>query len=255
MEKNLPFVQVGLIDDQYNNRVLPFLSKMDDGTLFKWFIVTIWRLVSYAMLIGGLYFIVANLFGESSYCKSTFVEEMSGGAKVGASVGLVIGILVSTLCAWFMYSLSKKRTDELEGAEYKGLLHFLSHELLPRTITLYGELFFTLIFYVSTLQLVAALDGHSAYAPLMDYLGMFQSIMIPGMDMIYALIPTKLIGDFNHLDITLRLAGFGLTASFVVLIFYYVMKEVYLYALKMMMAFLAFLPKFALPIALRQSKD
>ena len=148
-------------------------------------------------------------------------------------------------------SLSRQKIQQHCFFEFR----YLSHELLPRTITLYGELFFTLIFYVSTLQLVAALDGHSAYAPLMDYLGMFQSIMIPGMDMIYALIPTKLIGDFNHLDITLRLAGFGLTASFVVLIFYYVMKEVYLYALKMMMAFLAFLPKFALPIALRQSKD
>lgn len=255
MEKNLPFVSVGIIDDNYNNRVLPFMGKMDDGSLFKWFIVTIWRLASYAMLIGGLYFIIYNLFGDNSYCKSTFIEGMTGGAKVGASVGLVLGILISVLCAWFLYSLTKKRTDQLKDVEYQGLLHFLSHELIPRTITLFGELFFVLIFYVSVLQLVAALDGHSAYAPLMDYLGMFQSIMIPGMDAIYSMIPTKILGDYHHMDITLRIAGFGLFSSFVVLIVYYAMREIYMYGLKLAMALIQFIPKLAIPIAMRQVKD
>lgn len=255
MEKNLPYVSVGIIDDNYNNRVLPFMGKMDDGSLFKWFIVTIWRLASYAMLIGGLYFIISNLFGDHSYCKSTFVEEMTVGAKVGASVGLLMGILISVLCAWFLYSLTKKRTDQLNDVEYHGLLHFLSHELIPRTITLFGEIFFVLIFYVSVLQLVAALDGHSAYAPLMDYLGMFQSIMIPGMDAIYSMIPTKILGDYHHMDITLRMAGFGLFASFVVIIVYYAMREIYMYGLKLAMALIHFLPKLAIPIAMRQVKD
>ncbi len=253
MEKNLPYVSVGIIDDNYNRRVLPFLGKMDDGSLFKWFLVTLWRLVSYAMLVGGVYFVIANLIGDDNYCKSTFVEEMTGGAKVGASIGLVLGILLSLLCAWFLYSLTKKRTDQLNDAAYKGLLHFISHELLPRTITLYGELFFTLIMYVSMLQLVAALDGHSAYVPLMDYMGMFQAIVIPGMEGVFDLIPTKVFGDYDHMDITLRMAAFGALGSFVILIAYYVMKEVYLYALKITLALIHFIPRFAIPISVRQS--
>jgi len=253
MEKNLPYVSVGIIDDNYNKRVLPFMGRIDDGSLFKWFITTIWRLASYAMLIGGLYFIISNLMGDDNYCDSTFVDGMTGGAKVGAAIGLVVGILISVVCAWFLYSLTKKRTDQLNDASYNGLLHYVSHELIPRSITLFGELFFTLVMYVSVLQLVAALDGHSAYAPLMDYMGMFQSIMIPGMDAINGLIPNKIFGDFDNMDVTLRIAGMGIAGSFVILMFYYILKEVYLYGLKIILALISFIPKFAIPLSMRQS--
>lgn len=253
MEKNLPYVSVGIIDDNYNNRVLPFLGRMDDGSLLKWFFVSLWRIASFIFLLGGIYLVFMNLIGEDNYCKSTFTEEMSIGAKVGASIGLIVGILISLLCAWFLYSLTKKRTDQLNEAEYKGLLHFISHELLPRTITLYGELFFTLIMYVSVLQLVAALDGHSAYVPLMDYLRMFQVIVIPGMEGVFDLIPTKVFGDYDHMDITLRMAVFGALGSFIILIAYYVMKEVYMYALKIILALIDFIPRFAIPLSMRQS--
>jgi hypothetical protein len=107
--------------------------------------------------------------------------------------------------------------------------------------------------YVSVLQLVAALDGHSAYAPLMDYMGMFQSIMIPGMDAINGLIPNKIFGDFDNMDVTLRIAGMGIAGSFVILMFYYILKEVYLYGLKIILALISFIPKFAIPLSMRQS--
>ena len=54
MEKNLPFIEFGITDKNYNNRVLPFLGNVDNGDLFKWYVVNIWRLLSYALLIGGI---------------------------------------------------------------------------------------------------------------------------------------------------------------------------------------------------------
>ena len=66
MEKNLPFVSVAIVDNAYNDRVLPFLGKIDNGNLFKWFVVTLWRLLSYGVLLGGIVITVIKLFGDSN---------------------------------------------------------------------------------------------------------------------------------------------------------------------------------------------
>ena len=256
MEQNLPYVSVGLIDDQYNNRVLPFLGKIDSGHLFKWFVVLFWKLASYVFLLGGLFITIKSMTGDDGYIKTTLdLEGITGAQKAGGIVGLIIGIILSIVCAWFLYSITKKRAEQLNDEDYHGVLHFLSHSLLPRAITLGGELAFTLIFYVSLLQLVASLDGYAAYAPLMDYMSVFLSIPVPGMEMVSGLVPTAIQGDYDTMDVTLRLAIGGMAAAFVVLITYYAIREVYMYGLKITMNLLAFIPKFAIPFAIRNRQE
>jgi hypothetical protein len=256
MEQNLPYVSIGLIDDQYNNRVLPFLGKIDSGHLFKWFIVLFWKLASYVFLIGGVYLTFKSMTGDDGYLETTLGSELITGAqKAGGVIGLIVGILLSLVCAWFLYSITKKRAEQLEEENYQSVLHFLSHALIPRTITLAGELAFTLVFYVSLLQLVASLDGYAAYAPLMDYMSVFLSIPIPGMETVAGFVPTAIHGDYDTIEITLRLAIGGMAASFVILLAYYAIREVYMYALQIVMNLVAFIPKFAIPFSIRNRQE
>ena len=98
MEKNLPFVSVAIVDNAYNNRVLPFLGKIDNGNLFKWFVVTFWRLLSYGVLLGGIVITVIKLFGDSGYFKIGFASGMTGAEKAGSAVGLLIGFVTDCSC-------------------------------------------------------------------------------------------------------------------------------------------------------------
>ena len=133
MEQNLPYVSVGLIDDQYNNRVLPFLGKIDSGHLFKWFIVLFWKLASYVFLLGGLFITIKSMTGDDGYIKTTLdLEGITGAQKAGGIVGLIIGIILSIVCAWFLYSITKKRAEQLNDEDYHGVLSPSSPGVAPK---------------------------------------------------------------------------------------------------------------------------
>ena len=254
MDKNLPFVNVGFIDNAYNNRVLPLLGKIDNGHLFKWFLVLIWKIAALAFLLGGVYLTIAGIFGDAGYIKMNITNELfSGGQKAGASFGLVIGLVLSLVCAWYLYSNTKKRTDELNSQEYDDLLHFIFLIMIPRTITLAGEIAFTLIMYAGLMQIIAGLDGAAAYAPLLSYGDLF--MQIPGVNMAAALVPSSVHGDYDNFINDMRMGIMGVAAAFIVLIAYYIYREVYNYGMKLVCALIAFLPKFALPIAIRKKAE
>ena len=178
---------------------------------------------------------------------------MSGGQKAGASFGLVIGLVLSLVCAWYLYSNTKKRTDELNSQEYGDLLHFIFLIMIPRTITLAGEIAFTLIIYAGLMQIIAGLDGAAAYAPLLSYGDLF--MQIPGVNMAAALVPSSVHGDYDNFINDMRMGIMGVAAAFIVLIAYYIYREVYNYGMKLVCALIAFLPKLALPIAIRKKAE
>lgn len=261
MEQNLPFVSVGIFDENYNNRVLPFLGKIDNGNLFKWFIVLFWKLAAYIFLLGGIYLTFSGIGGDDGYYHMTTSSEgVTGGQKTGAIVGLIIGIIISLVCSWFLYSVVKKRAEELEQQEYEGVLEYISHVLLPRFITLVGELAFTLIFYTALMQLIATLVGYASYAPLMGYTDVFMSLALPGLDMLAGMnpsaeIPNIMFGSYEQFEIGVRVAALGLAASFVFLMYFYALKQIYNYALGIVMNLLKFIPRFAIPIAIRNKQE
>jgi hypothetical protein len=254
MEKNLPFIEFGITDKNYNNRVLPFLGNVDNGDLFKWYVVNIWRLLSYALLIGGIAITFAELFGDSGFIKQNLQNEaLSGGKKAGAGIGLVIGFVLSIVAAWFMYSVTKKRTDQLKEEAYSGLLHYIFCVVIPRQITLIGELAFIIVLYIGLMMLVATLVGSAAYAPLMSLGEALTST--PGVDALGGLLPNAIVGDYDNFDVNIQMALTGIIASVLVLIAYYIYREVYNYAIRIVTALIHFIPKFAIPLAIRNRTE
>jgi hypothetical protein len=254
MEKNLPFIEFGITDKNYNNRVLPFLGNVDNGDLFKWYVVNIWRLLSFALLIGGIAISFTEMFGDSGFIKQNLQNEaMSGGKKAGAGVGLVLGLVISIVAAWFMYSVTKKRTDQLKEQEYTGLLNYLFVTLIPRQITLVGELAFIMVLYIGIMQLVATLVGSAAYAPLLSIGELLVSA--PGIDAVGGLLPNAIVGDYDNFDVNIQMALTGIIASVLVLIAYYIYREIYVYAVRIVIALIHFIPKFAIPLAIRNRSE
>jgi hypothetical protein len=259
MEKNLPFITIGIADSNYNNRVLPFLTGVDDGKVFKWYLTTFWRLAAFALLLGGLAISFMELFGDSGFIKQAFDSEfITGGKKAGAAVGLVLGLVLSIVTAWFLYSVTKKRAEQLNDQEYKSLLHFVFVTMIPRLITLIGELSFTYVMYIGLLQLVATLVGSLAYAPLLSY-GLVLTT-VPGVDMIANMLPNTILPntiycDYDNFSGGIQLALVGIVGSVLILSAYYIYREIYNYALKLVMALISFLPKFAIPLAIRNKSE
>jgi hypothetical protein len=254
MEKNLPFIEFGITDKNYNNRVLPFLGNVDNGDLFKWYVGNIWRLLSYALLVGGIAITIAELFGDSGFIKQNLQNEaLSGGKKAGAGVGLVIGFVVSIVAAWFMYSVTKKRTDQLKDQEYNGLLNYIFCTVMPRQITLIGELSFIMVLYIGIMQLVATLVGSAAYAPLLSIGEVLMSA--PGIDTMREMLPNAIVGDYDNFDVNIKMALTGIITSVLVLIAYYIYREIYNYAIRIVTALIHFIPKFAIPLAIRNRSE
>ena len=254
MEKNLPFITIGIADSNYNNRVLPFLAGVDDGKVFKWYFTTFWRLAAFALLLGGVAISFIELFGDSGFIKEAFDNEfITGGKKTGAAVGLVVGLILSIVTAWFLYSVTKKRAEQLNDQEYKGLLHFVFVTMIPRLITLLGDLTFIFVMYIGLLQLVATLVGSLAYAPLLTYGQAL--ISIPGVDMIGKMLPNTISGDYDAFSNGITSAMTGIVSSLLILMAYYIYKEIYNFALKLVMALISFLPKFAIPLAIRNKSE
>lgn len=254
MEKNLPYISFGIADSNYNNRVLPFLVGVDNGNLFKWYFTTFWRLIALALLFGGVVLSFTELFGDSGFIKSAFDNElMTGGKKAGAAVGLVLGLILSIVTAWFLYSVTKKRAEQFNDQEYKGLLNFIFVTMMPRLITLIGELTFIYVLYIGLLQLVATLVGSMAYAPLLGYgMGLMS---LPGVDMIGSMLPNAISGDYDFFSQGIQSAILVIVASFLILIAYYIYKEIYNFILKLVIALISFIPKFAIPLAIRTKSE
>ena len=145
MEKNLPFVSFSLADKSYNKLVIPFLGKLDDGNVFKSIITISLTILAIGFLLGGIYLSLDGLFGDSGFIKSYIASEyLSGGKKTGAGFGLIFGFTISIITAWALFSVLKKRTEQIKAIEYEGLLSFIFVKTLPKLILVIGELIFIL---------------------------------------------------------------------------------------------------------------
>lgn len=253
MEKNLPFVSVPLAETGYNKFIIPFIGHLDDGNVFKKVITSLLVFAGIVILLGGIYVSIAGIFGSEGYIKTAIsIAGLSVGKRIGSSIGLIFGFPISLLTTWILYSIFKKRTEQLNDQEYIGLLDFIFNKTFPKVIIMFGELLFVLVFYAGIMQLVATIVGSYAYAPLTRFPGLVLGIL-PGMRFFESFIPQQIYGDYHNFVELLTLSLTSLAASFVVLIAFYIYKEVYMYALKLVTVFINFLPKFAFPLAIRKS--
>jgi len=255
MEKNLPFVSLSLADKGYNKFIIPFLGKLDDGNVFKTIVNLLFTVLSFALLLGGVYLSITGLFGDSGFIKQYISSDyLSGGQKAGAVVGMILGFAISILTAWALFSVLKKRSEKMRATEFDGLISFVFIKTIPNIILIVGELLFVLVLHAGILQIIAALLGSYVYVPLSEYPEGLLSIF-PGMDLFSGIVPREIAGNYDYFGETIKVGIGAVAGSFIVLVGFYVYKEIYNYLLKLATNLIAFLPKFALPLAIRTRKE
>ena len=256
MEKNLPFGSIELIDKPYNSKLLPFMNKLDQGSIFKIIIVSLLQVFSFTLLLGGAFLTLSGLFGDAGFIKQYISNEfLDTGIKIGSGIGLFFGLILSLIVSWVMYSIVRKRTQQLNEVEYNGLLDFIFVRTSPRLILMIGELLFALALYAGVLQLIAVLAGAYSYAPILDLSQVFNSIL-PN-ELMFVQIPsiTTFSGSYDLFEMGIKSSFTMIALSFLLLIIFYIYKEIYTYLLKLMTIFIQFLPKFALPLAIRHRNE
>ena len=142
----------------------------------------------------------------------------------------------------------------MKGLEYVGLLDFVFNRTFPKLILIIGELLFILFLYGGILQIIASLVGSYAYAPLISYPNLILS-MLPGMDSFNQFMPNQIYGDYDNFGGFIKIGIIAIATSFIVLIAFYIYKEVYSYILKLATNLIGFLPKFAIPLAIRKRNE
>ena len=255
MEKNLPFVSLSIADKGYNKLVIPFLGKLDEGNVFKNIITLFFSISAVGLLIGGIYLTIAGLLGDDGFIKNYITNEnITGGINAGSIIGLLLGFLISLITAWVLFSVLKKRTEQLKELEYVGLLDYVFNKTVPKLILIIGELLFILFLYGGILQIIASLVGSYAYAPLSSYPSLILG-MLPGKNIFNEFMPNRIYGDYDNFGVFIKMGVIGIASSFIVLIAFYIFKEIYSYILILATNLISFLPKFAIPLAIRNRSE
>jgi hypothetical protein len=255
MEKNLPFVSLSIADKAYNKIVLPFLGKLDDGNVFQKIINLLLSVLAIFLLLGGVFLSFTDLFGDAGFIETAISRNgLTGGKITGSVFGLILGFPISILTAWALYSVLKKRAEQMKTLEFNHLLSYIFIKIIPKLILVVGELLFVLFLYVGILVIISALVGSYVYAPLSGYpellLGAF-----PGMEFFTEVLPSSIVGDYDYFEESIKGGFTTIAASVLVLIAFYIYKEIYNYALKLVTNLISFLPKFAIPLAIRKRND
>ena len=255
MEKNLPFVTIPVIENNYNKFIIPFIKKLDDGNVFKTIITVILSTIAFAILVGGSLLTFLNIFGDDGYINSSVTREgLTGLQAFGSVMGLIFGFAISILASWVMYSIFKKRTEQLKSLDFRGLLDYLFNKTIPSVIIMVGEIMFTLLLYTGLLQIIATLFGSYAYAPLQKFPAVLLD-ELPGMNILRGLAPYQVMGSYENFGEYLKIGIIGIVLAFGVLIMFYLYKELYNYVLKLITNLIMFLPKFGIPIAIRRRDE
>jgi len=255
MEKNLPLVSLSITDKAYNRLVIPFLEKLDNGNFFKNTITLLLSVSAVGLLLGGIYLSIDGLIGEFGFVELYILREsLSDAKRAGAAAGLLPGFALSIIAAWASFSVLKKRTEQIKTVEYDGLVSFVYVKLTPKLILVVGELCFVLVLYTGILQIIATLVGSYVYAPLAAYPKELLRI-VPGMDLFSGLAPRQIQGSYDNFGVSFLAGLVDVVASFFLLISFYLYKEVYDYILKLATNLLAFLPKFAIPLAIKKREE
>ena len=222
MEGNFPIIKINWFDKMYKKLVLSLTNKLDNGQIFKTIIVSLFHLLSFAFLFGGIIFLVAALFGDYGYIES--LKTLNGGKKILGILGLIIGIPIGLFMSWFLYSLIRKRAHQLEDKKYGSIITFIFESASPSIIILLGEVIAAVAIMSSLLQLIATLLNSMAYAPIIKLIG-----FLTGDD--YA--SAHFAGSYEYLNYSLGMqeggALFMLVGGVVILIVAYAFRDIYNY--------------------------
>ena len=234
----------------FSEKIDKLLSKIDDGNVFKTLIVLTFRLSAFGFLLGGLFFSVYSIFGQSGYFCGPFCGLDGLILKITAVLGFIIGLVVSIGGIYFIFMVIMKRAKQLKDKEYNGLLEYIYKHTIPTCIIISGEVVASILFMIGILGLLSYLVS-LVYFPLGGVLSPF----LNDIGVAYSGGYITLEGDWDYIGIFSGIYLGLIMSSLYYLIAAYVAKEVYQYACKLVIIFINFLPKLAIPLAIRKRNE
>lgn len=252
MDKEQSIEQVKKIDQAVTSRVDHALERLDDGSMFKSISVALIKWSGYVLVLGGLFIVVYGLLGNDGYIEryvsSSFFR---GWKKIGAIIGLVVGVLASIAFIWLVLKTFLKRASQLNEAQFEGFLPFIYAQAIPKFFVVAGEFLFLSMIYSGILFLLATLLGSQVYAPLAGY---HESIVpaFPLLDYLpnYELSLQGFKGNYDFIILGLEISFVTILSSFIVLLAFYVYRELFNYLVKLTLILFKFLPDFKIPISI-----
>ena len=144
-----------------------------------------------------------------------------------------------------------KRANQLEDKEYNGILEYIYKHTVPTIIIISGEVWASLLLVFGILGLIAVLLGSLVYFPLGGALTPLMSEIVGEMSFSTAALP----GDWDMIEMFAGGYFVFILMSLYCLISTYVLKEVYQYGCKLIINLIKFLPKLAIPLAIRKRNE
>ena len=226
------------------------LEAIDNGNVFKTIIVYLFRIMSFAILIGGVFICVSNLFGDSGYFSG--FDSITGFQKFTAIIGLIIGLVLCLLTVYVLFKIIKNRADQLLDTKYENIVHYIYKETVPKFIVVYGEIMSFAVLLVGVITFFAYILGSLVYFPIADIPSSLGSLL----DLPFRISSQVwILGDWGDFSDGMKMSVSMIVMSGVLLIATYVTREVYFYGCKLVVNLINFLPKFAIPLAIRKRNE
>lgn len=253
MDKDQSIEKVKNLDKAVNGKLDNVLTGLDNGSMFQKISVFLIKWTAYLLVLGGLFVLVYESLGNTGYIERYVTSSFfRGWEKIGAIIGLVLGVVVSLLLLWLVLKVFTRRANELKVVEFEGFMPFLYKNAIPKFIIVVGEFLFLSIAYSGLMFFLATLLGSQVYAPLAGY---HETILpvFPLMDYLpnYELSIQGFKGDYDFIVLGLEISFVTLLSSFVVLLAFYMYREIFNYMVRLGLVLVEFLPKFRIPISIK----
>ena len=160
--------------------VKSLIEKTDSGTLFKLIFDFIFKALSYLFLVFGIISCIINIFGDDGYFANFDYYDL--GEKTLAIVGFLIGLTTCLLVLYIIFTIIKKRSDQLESSSYDGILSYIYKVSIPVIISIFGEVFSVITLTVGVLFIVANLINSTVYFPLSDIANFMSQVFDMGIN-------------------------------------------------------------------------
>jgi hypothetical protein len=258
--KKLSFVKFDNGDRLYGKFACTPMDELDNRLIFKKIFHFAFQILAYGLLIYGVYLIIGRLFGSDGYFKS--IEYFTTSKKIFGILFSLISFLLSLIAIAYVYSIINNRSRKLFQKKFNNLLDYVFGHLFPTVFIILGEIIVVLAILAFLIQVLCAVSLSPIFNPLIPVFGITTSLfggMFEFMD--WDIIPLIYI-DGNHFflrpvsfEYGMRVAGSYIIFSFHMLIFTYVIVEIYKYFYKLILTIINFLPKFGIPLAIRHKYD
>ena len=216
-------------------KVKSLLDKTDSGTLFKLIFDFVFKALSYLFLVFGIISCIINIFGDNGYFANFDYFEL--GEKSLAIIGFLVGLSTCLLSLYIIFTIIKKRAEQLKSSSYDGILNYIYKVSIPLIISIFGEVFSVITLTVGFLFIVANLINSIVYFPLSDIANFMSQVFDMGINentQIY------LSGSWDYFSEGIKMSLGIVSLSLVLFICTYIFKAVYQYVVGLIIKLIEF---------------